>query len=354
MAPDVNLDAGRLRLATAFLGIITLVIVCVVLKSAQSVILPLIIAWLLSYILGPAVTFLTSRKVPSGLAVLLILVLLLWVIYLAVIFLHARIVAFVQVYPKYEARLDELVRALAARFEMASGPLAEMDWGTKVYAFLLTVSGSLFSFFSKLLMVMIFLVFMLLGKPFFFYKVRKAFSPGKARQISDIMVSVSRGIGGYLSLQLLVSLATGFCVWLALRVIGVDFAVTWGALAFFLNFIPTVGSIMASVPPILLAIVQFYPSPWRPIFTVVSMLSIQMVIGNLIAPKLMGDRLNLSPVVVLISLVFWGWLWGVVGALLSVPIAAAIRIVCESIEPLRPIGVMMGSGRRYRQEFDHA
>jgi len=77
------------------------------------------------------------------------------------------------------------------------------------------------------------------------------------------------------------------------------------------------------------------------------LLGIQMTIGNVIAPKVMGDKLNLSPVVILLSLVFWGWLWGPIGALLSVPIASAIKIFCANIEPLRPISIMMGSGRRY-------
>jgi predicted PurR-regulated permease PerM len=136
-----------------------------------------------------------------------------------------------------------------------------------------------------------------------------------------------------------------------LEIIGVDFAVTWGALAFFLNFIPTVGSIMASIPPILLALVQFYPSLWPGIITLITVMTIQLGMGNALAPKVMGDQLNLSPVVVLLSLLFWGWLWGIVGALISIPIAAAIKIICENIETLHPISVMMGSGKTYRREF---
>jgi predicted PurR-regulated permease PerM len=131
----------------------------------------------------------------------------------------------------------------------------------------------------------------------------------------------------------------------------VDFPVTWGALAFFLNFIPTVGSIVASIPPILLALVQFYPSIWPGVVTLIAVVTIQLGMGNALAPKIMGDQLNLSPVVVLLSLLFWGWLWGVVGALISIPIAAAIKIVCENIETLHPISVMMGSGKTYQREF---
>ena len=144
-----------------------------------------------------------------------------------------------------------------------------------------------------------------------------------------------------------ISAVTGVCVWLALSALGVDFAKTWGALAFLLNFIPTIGSILASIPPILIAIVQFAPDQtWKAFVAAGVLLGIQMVIGNGISPKIMGDRLNLSPVVVLLSLMFWGWLWGVVGALLSVPIASAIKIICDNVEPLHPLGTMMGAGSR--------
>ena len=201
-------------------------------------------------------------------------------------------------------------------------------------------------------MVFIFLVFLLLGKPYFNYKVKKAFAPLYATRIISILNSIAGEIGRYLSVQFLISLATGILVWLALMFLGVQFAITWGALAFLLNFIPTVGSIIASVPPVLLALVQFHPSYWQSIATLLVLLTIQMSIGNVLAPKVLGDQLNLSPVVVLLSLVFWGWLWGIAGAILSVPIASAVKIVCEHIEPLHPIAVMMGAGKSYRREFE--
>jgi predicted PurR-regulated permease PerM len=204
---------------------------------------------------------------------------------------------------------------------------------------------------SQLVLVIIFLFFILLGKPFFRYKILKSFSSEDADQIARITFSITGQIRRYLSLQFLISFTTGILVWLALEIIGVDFAVTWGALAFFLNFIPTVGSIVGSIPPILLALVQFYPSIWPGVITLFALLTIQLGMGNALAPKLMGDQLNLSPVVVLLSLLFWGWLWGIVGALLSIPIAAAIKIVCENIKTLHPISVMMGSGKSLQREF---
>ena len=162
--------------------------------------------------------------------------------------------------------------------------------------------------------------------------------------------SISKQIGQYLVVKVAISGTTGVLVWLTLTLLKVEFALTWGALAFFLNFIPSIGSIIASIPPILLAIVQYYPSPWTPIFTAIVLLTIQMAMGNVVEPKIMGDNLNLSPVVILLALIFFGWMWGMVGALLSVPIAAAIKIVCENIDALKPISILMGSGKSLWKE----
>lgn len=335
----------------ALLSVMALVAVCAVLKVAQSVILPLIIAWLLSYILGPVVTAMTRRRIPTGLAVTVVLLLLLGICYLGWLFLHARVVSFWEAYPDYHARVMALLKSVTSRWELPFDPLEGINWGPKLGEYLAILTGSVVSFTSKLIMVMIYLVFLLLGKPYFRYKLERAFEPEQANRFDDILRSISGQIGRYLSVQLIISLGTGVLVWIALSIIGVDFAVTWGALAFFLNFIPTVGSLLASIPPILVALVQpDFTTAWPAVATAVTLFSIQMAIGNGVAPKVMGERLNLSPVVVLLSLVFWGWLWGVVGALLSVPIASTIKIVCENIEALQPISTLMGSGKRFRKE----
>ncbi len=344
-------DLDRNKVSFIFLGILVLVAVGVVLKYAGTAILPLIIAWLFSFLVGPVVNFMTDRKVPATLAVFIVMIFLVGVIYLSGTFLYSRISAFAAAYPEYRARMTELIVALTSQLNLGFDPLAGINWGQGVGRFLVTLSGSIFTFASKLVLVGIFLFFILLGKPFFKYKILKSFSDHRANQLSEITYSITGQIRRYLSLQFLISLCTGCLVWLALSLIGVDFAVTWGALAFFLNFIPTVGSIASSIPPILLALVQFYPSFWPGVITFFVLLTIQLGIGNGIAPKVLGDQLNLSPVVILLSLLFWGWLWGIVGALLSIPITAALKIVCENIEPLQPVSVMMGSGKSYRREF---
>lgn len=349
MSPDsIDLPGNRYKLTLALLAVLTTIAVGLVLKAAQAVVLPLIIAWLLSYILGPVVTALTRRRVPAGLAVALMLLLLMGVFYLTAVFLHARMSAFVLAYPRYESRLSDLAATVSGRWRLSYDPLAGIQWGDRIGKFLVQMSGSLVNFVSNLVMVAIFLVFMLLGKPYFPGKIRRALRQDQAETVDTVLRSISNQVGRFLGLQCVISAVTGVLVWAALELIGVDFAVTWGAAAFFLNFVPTVGSILASIPPVILALIQFYPNYWPCVATLIALLGIQMTIGNVIAPKLFGDKLNLSPVVVLLSLVFWGWLWGIVGALLAVPLAAIIKIVCENVEPLHPIGILMGSGKIYR------
>ena len=339
------------RILIVLLAILALVAVGFVLKSAKTVILPLMIAWLLSYILTPIINVLVRMKIPTTLSAFLVLILLLGICFLGGVLIQERITAFAKEYPKYQMRFIEITNAVTHTIKIPSNFFQGINIGQKVGTFVVRLSGSLMSFFSNLIMVFIFLMFMLLAKPYFKYKIMKAFSPDQADRVSRIIESISKQIGSYLALQFFISLTTGVLVWLALVVIGVDFAATWGILAFILNFIPTVGSIIASLLPVLVATIEFYPSYWTPLICLLSMLIIQMVMGNVISPKVMGDRLNLSPVAILLSLLFWGWLWGVIGALLSVPFTAAIMIVCENIEPLRPVSIIMGSGKKYQKEF---
>ena len=334
------------KIIVALLSVLAVFAACVVLRLAQPVVLPLIIAWLISYILGPVVTTFTRRHIPTGIAVTFVLLLLFGVCYLAGMFLFNRAMVFWDAFPEYKQKLIVLSDHFAERWDLQVQPLKGIDWWSKLTPYMKVTTTTMMSFLSKLVLVSIYLVFFLLGKPYFGCKLHKAFPEDEATKLSNMLGAISRQTGAYLSLQVVISFITGLCVWVALSIIGVDFAITWGAFAFFLNFIPTVGSIIASIPPVLVALVQF-DTLWPAVATATALLTIQMVIGNGVSPKVMGDKLNLSPLVVLISLVFWGWLWGIVGALLSTPIAAAIKIVCENVEGLRPISVMMGSGKRY-------
>ena len=341
----------RINATALSLGLLAVIAVGAVLKAAQGVVIPLLIAWLLSYLLAPAVTFLVRRlRFPAPLAVAGVILLLLLASWGAGLVIHQRLLAFAKAFPAYQDKISALYAHYGTELNVPAAVLKDLDLTAQVGPLVLRTSRFFIAFITNAVLVMIFLVFMLLAKPFANDKLRAAFSPERADAFIAITNTISRQIGAYLGALFVISFVTGLVVWGALAWIGVEFAFTWGLLAFVLNFIPTLGSIVASIPPVLMALAQHAPDVWPAVGVAAVLFVIQQTLGNFIAPKVYGDRLNLSPVVILLFLVFWGWLWGITGALLAVPLAAAIQITLAHIPTLAPLAVMMGSGKRYAKK----
>jgi len=147
-------------------------------------------------------------------------------------------------------------------------------------------------------------------------------------------------LNAYFGTKALTSLVTGILVTISLAIIGVDFPLLWGFLAFLLNFIPNIGSIIAAIPAILLALVQLgFPSA---IAVAIVFLIVNVLIGNVIEPRLMGKNLGLSPLIVFVSLIFWGYVLGTVGMLLATPLTMTIKIIFDNMEETKHLGLMMG------------
>lgn len=350
------------RIIFSCIALLTAIAVCAVLSAGRGVFLPLAVAWILSYIMSPTVRYLASRfKVPPALTSVALIALFLYLATFAASGLSQLLSGFVQKFPAYYDQLVVIAESLASKFHISSSLVSSINWGVTIRSYVLSLSGSLINTMSKTVMVLVFLLFILFGCPYTEYKIRKAF-PRRSTQVLEILDSISKQIGRFLFVMTLISAATGLCIWVGLEAIGVDFASTWGVLAFAMNFIPTVGSILASIPPILVAIVQFYPVAGEAAFgiapqvfmTLAVILATQLIIGNIITPKVMGDSMNLSPVVILVSLLLWAWIWGVMGALLSMPIAAIIKIVCDNVDELHMVGTLMGSGKSMKKDFDEA
>lgn len=338
------------RSQSLFLGILALFACVVAFGALRSVLMPLAFAWILTAMLAPLVRAMVSCRIPHALAVAISLVFLLIVFFEAGMLVNELVSSFVAKYGTYSARITTLLKFFYAKLPpRAVEVLTAFDWQTRAGRIVMSLSSQIISLSSKVVLVLIFTAFMLAEQRGFGRKLVAAFPNAVASRISRVIGGITQQVSRYLLLQFLISAATGLCVWIALWAIGVEFALTWGVLAFVLNFIPTIGSIVASIPPVVIALAQYAPdSYWPAIATLVALLVIQMTIGNVISPRIMGDHLNLSPVAVLVSLLFWSWLWGPGGALLSVPVTAAIKIVCDNIQPLSPIGVLLGAGPRKR------
>lgn len=335
---------GTQQLIVVFLGIMVMIMLGGVLYLTSSIVLPFMVALFLASLLDPLVRILKYFHVPLALAVCFPLLVTFVFLGLMGMLFYASAQSFVSEYPTYEPKLRALVTTLTSRLEVAS-----FSWQLDLSQGLSSASmartalasvGTFVTFLGNLLLVLLFMVFILLGQQRLPQRLHRAFGEAQAQRITLILQRITRQVQTYLGTKALLSLVTGVLVNLCLIILQVDFAVLWSALAFMLNFIPHVGAPLATIPPVLVAILKFdtlMPAVW----IVVSVSVIHIVLGGFIEPRLMGRSLHLSPLLVVLSLLFWGWLWGIIGMLLAVPMMATIKIICENFPSLRFLGLLM-------------
>jgi predicted PurR-regulated permease PerM len=192
--------------------------------------------------------------------------------------------------------------------------------------------------FANGFLILLTVIFMMLEVSSLPVKLKKIFS-NPEDSIKRVQ-SVSQNINKYMTIKTWISLGTGLLVYILLLIIGVDYPLLWAVLAFVLNFIPTIGSIIALIPPVLLTIIQI--GFVEAIIVLVGFVTINTIMGNIIEPKFMGKGLGLSTLVVFLSLIFWGWVLGPIGMLLSVPLTLTIKIALDSSEDTRWLAVLLG------------
>ena len=336
----------KIKLLVGLVGILCALAMCTVLNLASGVFIPLIVAWFMLQVFRPVINLGRTIKLPQLLNVILVFTVFFGICYIGVVFYTRQIVEFNRAFNMYSGKLNDMIVEILEALAIPPESVPRFSWLDILGRSLRNISEVAFALSSKFVLTLVFLMFMLLEAPYLDDKIDRAFSGNSAIKIKKIMTSVTDQISSYLGTLFLISLATGACAWLALVLLGVELAAGWGVLTFLLNFIPTVGSIIATIPPVLMAALQFSPGYVKPIMVLIALTAIQNTIGTVITPKVVGDRLGLSPVVILLSLLLWGTIWGIPGALLSVPIASIIKIVCENFPSLSPISVIMGSGQK--------
>lgn len=324
-------------------GIITFVLIVAALRAAQSIVVPLMLAMFAALIASPILLWMQRKGIPTWLSVLAIVLVMVAVVGLIGYVAGASVQDFSDRLPFYKqqfaARLDSASRNLSNDAASALRDLFNVFDPAKAMglaAGLLTgVGGAL----TNAALIVFILVFILLEVSDFPKKLHLAIPHSRA--VLDYISEVANSIKRYLAVKTLISLATGVTAGILVGVIGIDFAILWGLLAFLLNYIPSIGSILAAIPPVALALIQF--GPGAAIVVALGYVVINAVFGNLIEPRLTGHRVGLSPLVVFLSLVFWGWVLGAVGMLISVPLTASIKIALETSESTQWAAVLLGS-----------
>ncbi len=317
-----------------------------VLKITSSFVVPLLLAVLLSFVLTPLIEGLGRLHIPRFVSILLVLVLLVAILYLAGMVVYASAQSFMKEFPKYQQQLGEIIHSIWVKYQLPQDLLEGFSWASTLTPQIMKISGSFVSFLKGLGLMILFLVFILSETTLSQAKLKKAFAATITRRIDTMVADIYAQISRYLTIKLIVSLITGLLTGGILHWIGLDFAVMWGVMAFVLNFIPNIGSFFVMVVVILFSFIQYYPV-WPPILGVsAAVIAIQSVMGNFIDPKMQGNSLDLSPLLIIISLMFWGWLWGVIGMLIAVPMMVMIKIVFANFQGLYPFSVMMGTGKK--------
>jgi AI-2 transport protein TqsA len=322
-------------------GVVLVFLIGLVLRLAKPVIFPVFLAIFFYFILSPVLELLLRFRIPRLLAVFLIVVTFFFILYLLVVLFYNSGKAFAASVPDYAQRISEVLNRLAEKLQASRLNWDPWLWSKtlesgRVTAFVLRSLNQIFSLFSAFILVFVFLIFMLAGRGRLKIKVERSLSPRRAQTINQIIERIDHDVQKYLGIKTGISLLSGLITMIVLFIFGVEFAVLFGILTAILNFIPSLGSIVSMALISLIAAFQFgsiFPALW--ILLILG--GLDVVIPNLLEPKLLGQGLGLSPLVVLFALIFWGWLWGIPGMILAVPLMAVIKIICSHIPSLDPV-----------------
>lgn len=337
------------KVITASLLIIVIFIGGVVFRLAKPVLFPFSLAVFLSFVLAPLLDFLTRLKIPRVISIIFILIFTFFILYLLASLIYTSGKAFAAELPNYSQKVNSVLTSIQEKHNLPGAEWQPLDWAkqfdlNKIGGILLDAMGPFLSFISNLFLVLLFLVFILAGRGQILQKVNSAFTEGRASKLSEVIHNIDGQIQRYLAIKTVVSLFTGIFALVVLLLFGVDFAILFGLLTFILNYIPNIGSFIATVFPVFIAVFQF-ETIWPAVWILVILVLIQQIMGTVVEPRLVGEGLGLSPLVILFFLFFWGWLWGIPGMILAVPIAAIIKIVTSNIPELEFIAVFMSKGK---------
>ncbi|MGB8658001.1 MAG: AI-2E family transporter [Candidatus Zixiibacteriota bacterium] len=315
---------------------------------ASPIVIPVVIAISLAYILSPAVSLLKKLKIPHVLAVILVLIISFLIITVIGYFLFLQASSLINQLPSYWNTLmassvkflDVYKKVFPHAKDLDGSSLQPKDF-SGVTKYLFRGISSTVSFLSSLVLILFLTLFLLNDQEMMKRKLIRAFGKSGDQTVSKILEQVNRQIKTFLLVKFCTSVALAIIFTLGLSIIGVNYAYIWGPLAGILNVIPYAGSVIGAIPPLIVAGIQFgriMPLVWVLLLFVI----FQNLEGNVVTPKLIGDRLNLSPFAVLVSVMFWTWLWGAIGIILAIPITAAAKVICDHVESLQPIGILLG------------
>ncbi len=346
-------DGGGLvsetRINAIFLGFLALIAAGFVIYILHEILLTVVVAVVFSLLFKPLMAFLRFRRVPLPVCVLIVLLCVIGILVVLGFVLFTGVQGVVAAAPRYQERLHGILQEVTRFVESSSQRLgggkqsfnlADQLQFSSVATFMAGSVGTVLSFLENMVLIILFLVFLLSGSEEFQVKIARSFSSENSLRVTGVLTQINSQVRRYIVVKTLINIGVGMLTSSVMLIFGIDFALLIGLFTFFLNYIPNFGALIATAMPILITLLQ---TGSFGLTAVVAGLLIVMhsIIGNLIEPKLLGKSLRLSPLLVLLSLIFWGWMWGFMGAVLAVPITSIIKIICQNVEPLRPVAILM-------------
>lgn len=362
---DSSAFLQRLRIATY--AAILFVLAIHLLREFREILQPLFLAVFLGFLMHPVHRWLIGRGIPSILAygIILAVVILGFLGFGSVVYANvAELVRDEAKLRRYANRLDGIVTRITGYMQTegktepdddakdkrvddkkGTGRTELAKWLSpeRLIAPAVVVFRQLQDSFAWAGLVFLFVVFLIAEKVTFPHRLELAFGPGHGERIMAIVESINRAISQYVAVKTLVSALAGLLSYAVLAGLGVELAASWSLLIFLFNYIPYVGSLIACALPIVLSFLQFEDEIFRPILVAVALIGIQQIIGNWVEPRMAGQRLDVSPMLIVLSLTFWWAVWGIFGAILAVPLLVIVRIILDNIPETRPIATLMSN-----------
>ncbi len=322
-----------------------LVVILAGLREAETIIVPFLFSVFIAILGISPMLWLQKKGVPSVLAILIVILAMLLVLAFVGTLIGTSLNDFTNALPRYQARLSALYNSSLAGleaygFEVSATMMKDLANPAAILQLVGGTLGRVAAILSNFFLVILTTTFILSEATGIPAKVRLAMGDPQA-DLSGF-VGVTQQVQNYLVLKTLVGIATGISAGLLVWALGVEFPFLWGLVAFLLNYIPNLGSIIAAIPPSLLALTQPDGGPLLALGVVLGFIGINVMLGSLLEPRLLGRQLGLSTLVVFLSLVFWGWMWGPLGMILSVPLTMIIKILLNNSTEFHWAAVLLG------------
>ena len=347
----------QIRNILYFLLTVTLMGIC---KITSSVSINLIMSMFIFLIMLPVVSALERHKVPGGLATLISALIAVMVVSAAVGFIFYTVNQLINILPGYVVRLNYLDSYLMGIISRVRGvphqdsliKFLNIDWASSLMPLLRSVSSSAINIIKNSLIILLLAMFLMMERHTLIPKLSSVTQNSEnPEKVAIMMDRINRQVSKYLGMKLLLSTITGLLFYATCLAVGLDLAFLWGVLAVILNFIPTFGSIIITLITIFMAVLQFLPN-WTPVIIVAAgTIATQMIIGNILDPRLQGNQLNLSPFFILASLSIFGYIWGIIGMFLAVPIMSIMQIIFANMDSTRGIAILVSSGSSLRKRM---